>query len=72
MKQLNLPGIISAERFAKKLQRDFENQLEFVGLSVIADETPAPCFGFDGHRSHGITQYVAWWLDDEDSSSQLH
>ena len=72
MKQLNLPGIMSAERFTKKLQGDFERQLEFVGLSVLPEEDPAPTFGFDGHRSHGIQQYVSWWMDGDDSSDQLH
>lgn len=70
MQQLNLPGITSAARFERMLQKRFERSIELVGYIRDEDEV-APVFGFDAHRSHGVMQYVAWWLDG-DTDNNLH
>jgi hypothetical protein len=69
-KQLTLPGIITAERFERALQHRFERALEFF-VAPPNEESEPPVFGFDGQRTHGITEYVAWWLDG-DTDNNLH
>ena len=64
MIQLNLPGIISVERFQRAEQHRFERALEFFS-EPPCEEPDSPVFGFDGHRTHGITEYVSWWLDGD-------
>lgn len=70
MIQLTLPGIITIERFERALQHRFERALEFFE-EPPQEEPESPVFGFDGHRSHGLDQYVSWWLDG-DTDNNLH